>query len=295
MPAVRTPEASRPTRRIAVPRCSLPRRGIGSATSITFDFGAIYPFTCVPACNLSVYASQWLLPDTTQDSIRGRSGSGFAASRHPRRLNSTRLQGANRVTGGSCPPPVPTERGVRFLLRFHLQCPAPRSSTWFTALSLLFVPGPFPWSASSSLCIEGCLSLCMEPMSPPNDHLPLTASPCGRLSRPPSTISQSDFRPVVGPSLPWRLVGSYRLAPEPDGSPLFTSSPSVACQRYEPRKRPGPLAISRYRDAAFPVEGSGRPLRSRSISGLSLRSLAFRPATFLSSLRSGCYQTPRKT
>ena len=70
MPAVRTPEASRPTRHIAVPRCSLPRRGIGSATSITFDFGAITPFTCVPACNLSVYASQWLLPDTTQDSIR---------------------------------------------------------------------------------------------------------------------------------------------------------------------------------------------------------------------------------
>src|SRR3954452_15232751 len=30
-------------------------------------------------------------------------------------------------------------------------------------------------------------------------------------------------------------------------------------------------------------------------SGLSLRSLAFRPATFLSTLRSGCYQTPRKT
>src|SRR5919107_6439530 len=71
MPAVRTPEASRPTRHIAVPRCSLPRRGIGSATSITFDFGAITPFTCVPACNLSVYASQWLLPDTTQDSIHG--------------------------------------------------------------------------------------------------------------------------------------------------------------------------------------------------------------------------------
>ena len=121
------------------------------------------------------------------------------------------------------------------------------------------------------------------------------ASPCERLSRSPSTINWSDFRPAIGPSLPWRLVGSYRLAPEPDGSPLFTSSPSVTCQRYEPRKRPGPLAISRYRDAAFPVEGSGRPLRSRSISGLSLRSLAFRPATFLSTLRSGCYQTPRKT
>ena len=76
---------------------------------------------------------------------------------------------------------------------------------------------------------------------------------------------------------------------------MFTSSPSVTCQRYEPRKRPNPLAVSRYRDAAFPVERSGRPLRSRSISGLTLRSLAFRPATFLSTLRSGCYQTPRKT
>jgi hypothetical protein len=95
--------------------------------------------------------------------------------------------------------------------------------------------------------------------------------------------------------LPWRLVGSYRLAPEPDGSPLFTSSPSVACQRYEPRKCPDPLAMARYRNAAFPVERSGRPLRSRSISGLTIRSLAFRPATFLSTLRSGCYQTPRKT
>src|SRR3954447_24650612 len=71
MPAVRTPEASRPTRHAAVSGCCLPRREIGSAASITFDFGAITPFACAPACNLSVYASQWLLPDTTQDSIRG--------------------------------------------------------------------------------------------------------------------------------------------------------------------------------------------------------------------------------
>src|SRR4051812_25054983 len=41
MPAVRTPEASRPTRRIAVSGCCLPRREIGSATSITFDFAAL--------------------------------------------------------------------------------------------------------------------------------------------------------------------------------------------------------------------------------------------------------------
>jgi len=35
------------------------------------DFGAILPFTGVPACNLPVYASQWPLPDITQDLVRG--------------------------------------------------------------------------------------------------------------------------------------------------------------------------------------------------------------------------------
>jgi hypothetical protein len=82
-----------------------------------------------------------------------------------------------------------------------------------------------------------------------------------------TALPSSEYYQLVslppGPSLPWRLVG--RLAPEPDGSPLFPSSPSVACRRYEPRKRPGPLAMPRCRDVAFPVEGSGRPLRSRSI------------------------------
>jgi hypothetical protein len=42
-------------------------------------------------------------------------------------------------------------------------------------------------------------------------HLPLTASPCSRLSRPQSNISQSDFRQVIGSSLPNRLVGPYKL------------------------------------------------------------------------------------
>src|SRR6516164_9101204 len=49
----------------------LPLRATGSATPITFDFGAIFPFTAVPACNLPVYASQCPLPDTTQDLVHG--------------------------------------------------------------------------------------------------------------------------------------------------------------------------------------------------------------------------------
>ena len=42
-------------------------------------------------------------------------------------------------------------------------------------------------------------------------HLPLAASPCSRLSRPQSTISQSDFRQVIRSSSPCRLVGPYKL------------------------------------------------------------------------------------
>ena len=44
----------------------------------TIDFGAMSPFTFVPAYPLPVYASQWPLPDTTQDSVRG-CRLGFAA------------------------------------------------------------------------------------------------------------------------------------------------------------------------------------------------------------------------
>jgi hypothetical protein len=84
-----------------------------------------------------------------------------------------------------------------------------------------------------------------SPCRPRTIQLPLTASPCGRLSRPRSTISQSDFHPIFSPFSPHRLGRSYRLAPEPNGSPLFTSIPLVACWRYEPREHPRPLAVAR--------------------------------------------------
>jgi hypothetical protein len=84
-----------------------------------------------------------------------------------------------------------------------------------------------------------------SPCCPRTIHLPLTASPCGRLSRPPSTISQYDFHSVVRPPSPCRLVGPYKLAFEPSGSPLFPLIPLVACRRYEPREHPRPLALAR--------------------------------------------------
>src|SRR3954451_1090566 len=100
MPAVRTPEASRPTRHAALSGCCLPRRGIGSAASITFDFAAL---PCGSGLSLRSLA---LRPATFLSTLR--SGcyqtprkTRYAAARlrlcrgrHPRRLNSTRLQGA---------------------------------------------------------------------------------------------------------------------------------------------------------------------------------------------------------
>ena len=48
-------------------------------------------------------------------------------------------------------------------------------------------------------------------------------------------------------------------------------------------------------DSAFPLERQGRLLQPRSISGLSFRSLVFRPTPSLSTLRSVRHRPPRKT
>ena len=79
MLAVRTPGAPRPTRVWRGLDSAFPLSGIGSATPITIDFGAMFPFTDVPAYNLPVYASQRPLPVATQDLVRGCS-LGFAAT-----------------------------------------------------------------------------------------------------------------------------------------------------------------------------------------------------------------------
>src|SRR6516225_7271064 len=96
-----------------------------------------------------------------------------------------------------------------------------------------------------SLHRRPCLPVEWSPCRPRTIQLPLTASPCGRLSRPRSTTSQSDFHPIISPFSPHRLGRSYKLALEPDGSPLFPLIPLVACWRYEPREHPRPLALAR--------------------------------------------------
>ncbi len=98
MPAVRTPEVSRPTRHIAVSGCCLPRREIGSAASITVDFAAlpcgsglfIRSLAFRPATFLSTLRSGcYQTPRKTR-----YAAAWLRLCRHPRRLNSTRLQGA---------------------------------------------------------------------------------------------------------------------------------------------------------------------------------------------------------
>src|SRR5215472_1122661 len=50
-----------------------------------------------------------------------------------------------------------------------------------------------------------------SPCFPRTIQLPLAASPCSRLSRPQSTISQSDFHQDIRSSSLCRLVGPYKL------------------------------------------------------------------------------------
>src|SRR3954453_1081880 len=100
MLAVRTPEASRPTRHVAVPRCSLPRRGIGSAASITFDFAALPYGSGLSLRSLALRPATFLSTlrsgcyQTPRKTRYAAARLRLCRGRHPRRLNSTRLQGA---------------------------------------------------------------------------------------------------------------------------------------------------------------------------------------------------------
>ena len=84
-----------------------------------------------------------------------------------------------------------------------------------------------------------------SPCRPRTIQLPLTASPCSRLSRPQSTISQSDFHPVIRPFSPLRLGRSYRLAPDRMDLPCSRCFLWLHAGGTEPREHLRPLALSR--------------------------------------------------
>ncbi len=74
----------------------LPHCGIRSAASTTIDFGAIFPFTFVPAYRLPVYASQRPLP-VHHARLGTRLLARLYRGRHLRRLNFKRFQGATHT------------------------------------------------------------------------------------------------------------------------------------------------------------------------------------------------------
>jgi hypothetical protein len=166
-----------------------------------------------------------------------------------------RFQGAHRVVGGGHPPPTPTERSVQiccttlfgrwFAVLREPAAPCRATAALVAAISLLFVRVLFPWSVFHPFEWMAVSPIAWRPCCLRTTQHPLAASPCGWLSQPRSTISQSDCRRVIGPFSPFGLGGPYKPSLEPDGSPLFTWNLSMACWRYEPRKHLKVLAKAR--------------------------------------------------
>src|ERR1700751_927662 len=79
MLAVRTPGAPQATRTLARP--AIPPSPLRDRVGYSDHdrFRGYFPVHFIPAYKLPVYASQWPLPDTTQDSVRGCS-LGFTAA-----------------------------------------------------------------------------------------------------------------------------------------------------------------------------------------------------------------------
>src|SRR6516225_8595590 len=100
MLAVRTPGAPQATRTVAQPAIppSPLRDRVGYSDHVRFR--GYFPVHFIPAYNLPVYASQWPLSDTTQDSVRGCS-LGFTAAAirdsHPADEASSRTHDRDRL------------------------------------------------------------------------------------------------------------------------------------------------------------------------------------------------------
>ena len=93
MLAVQTPGAPQATRSVARPAIppSPLRDRVGYSDHVRFR--GYFPVHSIPAYNLPVYASQWPLPDTTQE-LGTRLLARLYRGRHLRRRRSTHLQGA---------------------------------------------------------------------------------------------------------------------------------------------------------------------------------------------------------
>ena len=194
MPAVRTPEVSRPTRHIAVPRCSLPRRGIGSATSITFDFAAlpcgsgltIRSLAFRPATFLSTLRSGCY--QTPRKTRYAAAWLRLCRGRHPRRLNSPRLQGATPSE-----PCVPVSRHT---------AQADRS------VSLLLQGGHLAVVSSLGGPEDTVSKIAHAPLSPP----PIDGVPVGVCRGSVDRCLSQTFTSVSNPHIALRTIHRIRVS-----------------------------------------------------------------------------------
>src|SRR3954470_23726687 len=213
MPAVRTPEGS--TRHIAGPRCSLPRREIGSATSITFDFAAlpcgsgltIRSLAFRPATFLSTLRSGCY--QTPRKTRYAAAWLRLCRGRHPRRLNSTRLQGANPAK-----PDVPVSVHPAQASTTGRRSPAARSTrSWFRLTGGFRHPsfGLFSLRCLTSPSVEA--SRLIAPLRPAGSLRPFGLGIPARAAL--SAPLQDGFRflrhPLPPPPSP-SLRSEYRLA-----------------------------------------------------------------------------------
>jgi hypothetical protein len=101
MLTVRTPGASQSTRCVAQP--AIPPSPLSDRVGYSdhVRFRGYFPVHFIPAYNLPVYASQWPLPDTTQDSVRGCSLGFTAAAISGDRVQRTCT--AQRSSNRTCP------------------------------------------------------------------------------------------------------------------------------------------------------------------------------------------------
>jgi len=133
-----------------------------------------------------------------------------------------------------------------------------------------------------------------SPCFPRTIQLPLAASPCGRLSRPRSTTSQSDFRQAIRSSSPCQLVGPYKRCLNLTDLPCSHEILRPHAGGANPGSIPRTLAITHPGILPSPL-GNKIGCFNGLISGLQFRSLLFRPTASLSTLRDARYRSPRKT
>src|SRR6516164_7142500 len=135
MLAVRTPGAPQSTRSVAqpaVPPSPLSDR-VGYSDHVRFR--GYFPVHFIPAYNLPVYASQWPLPDTAQDSVRGCSLGFTAAAISGDKVQRTCT--AQRSSNRTCRSPA-SSSPTGFIVRHTEKKLEPR------ALSLRRVFSPSP-------------------------------------------------------------------------------------------------------------------------------------------------------